>query len=99
MSKIIGTVQEFDTIQMKGVEVDGRHILVVKLEGSYYAIGNECTHRRCRLSDGKIDGETVRCPCHGSVFNLKKGDVVKGIAKKPEPTYSLIIENGELSIA
>jgi nitrite reductase/ring-hydroxylating ferredoxin subunit len=50
----------------------------------------------CKLSGGKIDGETVRCPCHGSVFSVMTGEVVKGPAKKQEPVYSVTVENGEL---
>jgi len=50
----------------------------------------------CKLSSGKIDGETVRCPCHGSVFNLITGEVVHGPAKRPEPLYNIREENEEL---
>jgi len=38
-----------------------------------YAINNTCTHRGCRLSDGNLEQETVQCPCHGSLFNIKPG--------------------------
>jgi nitrite reductase/ring-hydroxylating ferredoxin subunit len=52
----------------------------------------------CKLSGGKLEGETVRCPCHGSVFNVRTGEVVKGPAKKPVLSYTVTVENGELSI-
>ncbi len=83
---------------MKGVEIDGKQILVVKLAGNFFAIGNTCTHMGCRISKGKVEGETVRCPCHGSVFNVRTGEVVKGPAKEPEPSYPVTNENGELNI-
>jgi nitrite reductase/ring-hydroxylating ferredoxin subunit len=47
---------------MKAVEVDGKGILIVKTGTKFTAIGNKCTHMGCKLSGGKIDGETVRCP-------------------------------------
>jgi nitrite reductase/ring-hydroxylating ferredoxin subunit len=94
----IGLVQELAFSPMKGVEIDGKQILVVKLAGNFFAIGDTCTHRGCKLSSGKLDGETVRCPCHGSVFNVRSGEVVKGPAKKPVLSYTVTVENGELSI-
>jgi len=96
--KKIGLAQELAYNPMKGVEIDGKQILIVKLAENFFAIGDTCTHRGCKLSGGKLEGETVRCPCHGSVFNVRTGEVVKGPAKKPVFSYTVTVENGELSI-
>jgi nitrite reductase/ring-hydroxylating ferredoxin subunit len=94
----IGLVRELDYNPMKSVELDGKQILIVKAAGKIFAMGNKCTHRGCKLSSGKLEGETVRCPCHGSVFNIRSGEVVKGPAKKPEPSYIVTVEKDEFSI-
>lgn len=96
--KKIGLAQDLVYNPLKGIEIEGKLILVVKLAESFFAIGNKCTHRGCKLSTGKLDGETVWCPCHGSVFNVRTGEVVKGPAKNPEPSYPVTEEKGELSI-
>lgn len=94
----VGSLGNLDKKLMVGVEVEQKHILISHLDGTFYAIGNECTHRHCKLSDGTIVGETVRCPCHGSVFNLKTGEVIRGVAKNSEPHYLIKIENDEIFI-
>ena len=94
----IGLVKDFNYVPLKGVEVHGKEILITRTGEKFTAIGNKCTHRGCKLSSGKIDGETVRCPCHGSVFNIVTGDVVKGPAKEPEPVYAVTVGNDELSV-
>jgi nitrite reductase/ring-hydroxylating ferredoxin subunit len=96
--KKIGLAQELAFNPMKGAEIEGKQILIVKLGGNFFAIGDKCTHMGCKLSGGKLDGETVRCPCHGSMFNVRTGEVVKGPAKKPVLSYTVTVENGELSI-
>jgi nitrite reductase/ring-hydroxylating ferredoxin subunit len=96
--KKIGTKKDFAYAPMKGVEANGKEILVVKTGDTFTAIGNTCTHMGCKLSGGKIDGETVKCPCHGSVFNVITGEVVHGPAKKPEPVYTVTVDNGDLSV-
>jgi nitrite reductase/ring-hydroxylating ferredoxin subunit len=87
---------EFEPV--KKFEVDGEEILIVNLGKTYAAIAYKCTHMGCRLSRGKRDGDTIRCPCHGSMFNVRTGQVVRGPAKRPEPVCTVTVENGELFI-
>jgi len=85
--------------QMKEVKANGASILLVNIDGAFYAIGNKCTHRGCALSNSTLNGDTVKCPCHGSVFNVKTGEVVRGPAKKPEPKYELQISGDQILIS
>jgi 3-phenylpropionate/trans-cinnamate dioxygenase ferredoxin subunit len=96
--KKIGLVKDMQSDTVKEVVVEGKEILVVNLGTTFTAIGNKCTHMGCKLSSGKIDGDTVRCPCHGSMFNVRTGEAVKGPAKHPEPSYFVKVENGEIFI-
>jgi nitrite reductase/ring-hydroxylating ferredoxin subunit len=96
--KKIGLVKEMEFEPVKGIVADGKEILVVKMGKTFTAIGNKCTHMGCKLSGGKMEGDVVRCPCHGSMFNVRTGEVVRGPAKKPEPVYTVTVENGELFI-
>ena len=74
-------------------------VLKMALYPKIYAINNTCTHRGCRLSDGNLEQETVQCPCHGSLFNIKPGMWKKGPAKTSEPAYKVTVENGEITLA
>ncbi|MEM2081722.1 MAG: Rieske (2Fe-2S) protein [Candidatus Bathyarchaeia archaeon] len=85
--------------KMKSVEVSGISILLANINGEYYAIGNKCTHRGCKLSNGVLEGYNVKCPCHKSVFNVKTGEVVHGPASKPEPTYDVKIEGEQILVS
>lgn len=84
--------------KMMGVEVGGKGVFIANVEGRYYAIGNRCTHAGCMLSDGKLGGENVTCSCHGSVFDVKTGNVVKGPAKKPEPAFQVKVEGDQILV-
>jgi len=84
--------------QMKAVNANGTPILLVNLNGSFYAIGNKCTHRGCALSNGTLNGDTLKCACHGSVFNVKTGEVIGGPAKKPKPKYELQVSGDQILV-
>ena len=94
----VASVKDLWLESMIGVETGGKEVVVASLEGEYYAIGNRCTHMGCMLADGTLNGANVTCLCHGSVFDIKTGKVVKGPAKKPESAYQTIIEEEHVLI-
>ncbi len=91
--------KEIPAGKMKAVDVAGVSVLLANIDGEYYAIGNKCTHRGCKLSSGVFEGETVKCPCHKSVFSVKTGEVVHGPASKPEPKYTLKVEEEQILVS
>lgn len=94
----VTSIKELGSGKMVGVEAGDKPVLVVNLDGTYYAIGNVCTHMGCMLSDGVLKGEIVTCPCHGSRFNVETGGVVGGPAKKPEPTFQVKTEGDQVLV-
>jgi 3-phenylpropionate/trans-cinnamate dioxygenase ferredoxin subunit len=94
----VASTSELKPDEMKAVNVNGKPVLLVNLNGTYYAIGNTCTHMGCPLSKGTLKGEIIECVCHGSTFDLKTGKVMRGPAEKPEQKYDVKVENGKVLI-
>ena len=99
METIMLSAKDFPAGKMKGIEKGGKQILIASLNGKYYAIGNTCAHRGCTLSDGTLSGDTIQCPCNGSVFNLKTGELVKDPAQKPVPSYVLKVDGDQILLS
>jgi len=83
---------------MKGIEQDGRRILIVNLEGRLHAWDGTCTHEEADLSTGFLLGEEVTCPLHLSRFNLLTGEAVNPPAEKPLSEHFVKVENGEIFV-
>jgi glycine betaine catabolism B len=83
---------------MIAVEVDGEKVCVANVEGKYYAIGNVCTHMGGPLAEGKLEGNVVQCPWHGSRFDVATGKVLRPPAMREEPTYEVKLEDNTNSI-
>lgn len=98
-STILGSVKDIPVGNMNVVKAGDREILLVHLDAGIYALDNFCIHGGCRISNGKLVGETLRCLCHGSIFNVKNGEVLDGPAPSPQHTYSVFIKNGEIFLA
>ena len=63
---------------MKLVEAVGNEILLANVGGRYYAVQAKCTHLRGDLSRGKLSGNVVTCPRHGSQFDMTTGKAIRG---------------------
>lgn len=93
------SIKDFPPGTMISVEANGNDILLANVGGSYYAIGNVCTHMGCSLSEGTLNGNSVQCPCHSATFDLQTGKVLHGSASEPEPVYTVTIENDQILIS
>ena len=95
---IVASAKDLKADEMISTEARGKEICVANVGGTFYAIGNRCTHMGCLLSDGTLGEEKVTCPCHGSTFSIRTGAVVKGPAEKSEPVYEVKVEKDQVLV-
>jgi 3-phenylpropionate/trans-cinnamate dioxygenase ferredoxin subunit len=67
---------------MKGFNMEGKDILVAKVDGKFYAAIGRCPHMQDYLSRGKLHGTIITCPVHGSQCDLKTGKVIRWVKGK-----------------
>ena len=48
--------------QKKLVYLDGQRVLLVNVEGRYYALQEVCSHAQAYLSRGQVYGDDIVCP-------------------------------------
>ena len=84
--------------KMQRFQVGGEWVLVVNLEGEYFALADTCSHEDASLSKGAMAGDCIRCPLHGSRFNIKTGFPIEEPAEEPVDTYPVRVDNGDLYI-
>jgi nitrite reductase/ring-hydroxylating ferredoxin subunit len=94
----VTTLDELEGRELAAFEVSGDRIAIAKTADSYHAFGDTCTHEGCSLADGRLDGTTVTCPCHGSQFDVTTGDVLRGPAHEPVRSYRLRLEDDALHV-
>ena len=80
------------------VEVEDERIVLANVGGQYYALTDACTHTECPLSDGELEGEVLECPCHGSQFDVRTGEVVAPPANEPLTRYAVKIEGDDILV-
>ena len=84
--------------ELAAFDVSGDRVAIATVGDAFYAFGDTCTHRGARSPSGNLEGTTVTCPCHGSQFDVTTGEVVRGPAREPVPSYPVRLETGALRV-
>ena len=100
MSKILaGKTADIPPGKLHKISLDGKDILVVNLDGNYFAMDDTCTHAGASLSEGTIDGDVITCGWHGAQFDCKSGKLTKFPAKINDVrSYNVTVDAEEVFI-
>jgi nitrite reductase/ring-hydroxylating ferredoxin subunit len=80
------------------VDAAGTAVMVARRDGALYALSNRCSHRGGPLHEGELDGHTVQCPWHGSVFDLRDGSLVQGPSAYPQPAWDTRVQARRIEV-
>jgi toluene monooxygenase system ferredoxin subunit len=72
----IAEVEDLWSGEMRGLEVNGEHVLLVNIDDRIYAYADACPHQRSRLSEGTLNARVLRCERHHWEFDVCTGNGV-----------------------
>ena len=73
----------------KPVMIEGKCVLICRLQDRYFAISNICSHNDKPLERGRMGNGWIACPTHGARFELATGKALNLPAVKPIATYEV----------
>ena len=94
----IASVEEVKNGERLNVQIDNLALIVFNIAGTYFAIGDVCSHDGNILDDAPLEGNEVVCPRHGAHFDVRNGKAVRLPAVRPTPWYPVRIADGRLEI-
>jgi nitrite reductase/ring-hydroxylating ferredoxin subunit/uncharacterized membrane protein len=84
--------------ELRRVEVNGKRVLLVRRSGRIAAMDEVCAHLGGPLAEGKLEGDTVECPWHGSRYRLDDGSVARGPSVHPQACFRARVREGQIEI-
>jgi toluene monooxygenase system ferredoxin subunit len=78
----VASLDELWSGEMMGLDVGGTGVLLVNIDDHIYAYANACPHQKSPLSEGSLEGKTLRCARHQWEF-----DVCTGHGVNPENAF------------
>jgi nitrite reductase/ring-hydroxylating ferredoxin subunit len=93
-----GKASELEPGTMRRVDLDGHRILLANVAGRICAADDTCTHEEASLSSGSLTGALVKCPLHGSRFNVCTGEALEEPAEDSLRTYPVRIDGDQVLV-
>ena len=89
---------DFNTGDVKTIDVDGVMVAVFNQQGQYIAIEDMCPHDGSEIASGCIKDGIIECPYHGATFKLSTGAVLSPPAYEPLEMMDIRVENGMIQV-
>lgn len=70
----VANVSEVAPSTMRGYEINGQRLLLINVEGEFFAIDVRCPHRDGPLDRGHLYGRILECPWHYYRYDVKTGE-------------------------
>lgn len=90
----IGMLKDFPEGKPARAQVGEVPLAVVRIKDNVHALVGVCSHLGGPLEKGKIEGDCIRCPWHGSMFRLTDGVVAHGPATAAQPMMEVSVRDG-----
>ncbi len=94
----VASVSDFKDGEMKELEVDGKKILLARVDGRFYATSAQCPHYGVSLAEGLLCGDRVVCPWHKSVFRVTDGELLEPPALDRLTRYEVVETGGRVFV-
>lgn len=78
--------------------VNGRRILLCRIDEGIFALADLCPHAHQPLGGGAIRGRVIRCPRHGACFDLTTGKPVNGVTPAAVTTYAVRVTGDRVEV-
>ena len=78
-----------------GVILEDQNVVITQpTDGTVLAFSATCTHAGCTIDD--VSDGLIRCPCHGSVFDMTTGAPTAGPAQRPLPAVAVTVDGSDV---
>lgn len=71
-------------------------VALYRVDGTWCAVTDRCPHAGAPLSPGELDGAVLTCPAHGSQFDVRSGERLRGPADGAVPVHRVVEDAGQL---
>ena len=78
--------------------VDGEPVVLVRSEGTFFAVAALCTHYGGPLAEGLVVDRTIRCPWHHACFDLRTGEALRSPAFAPVACHAVQVGDGRARV-
>lgn len=94
----VAPADEFESGDFRVTDFDDIEVAIIRVDDSFFAIEDVCTHDGGELTGGTIEGDQIECPRHGARFCIRTGAVLAPPAYEDIDTFPCRVEDGMVQV-
>ncbi|MDX9864290.1 MAG: non-heme iron oxygenase ferredoxin subunit [Anaerolineaceae bacterium] len=94
----ITSVNEMEDGDRLFIELGEQTLILLAVDGGYYAVRDVCTHDDGPLGDGELEGWQLVCPRHGARFDIRTGEALTLPAVVDVPVFPVRVVGGMIEV-
>jgi len=94
----VGSAEELKEGERLFLEIDEKPIVIMNINGHFYAIADVCSHDDGPVGEGTLEGFEIICPRHGARFDVRTGKVLALPAFVDIPAYPVRLAGNQIEI-
>jgi len=91
-------VDEITAGEREVFDTDYGSILLMNVDGTFYAVENMCSHAEYELVDGEMSRYKIECPKHGAWFDVRSGEALSPPADRPLKIYAVQVDGNDVQV-
>ncbi len=84
--------------QVRGFTADGLRLLLARVEGQLFAMIDICSHENAASPHSRRARSPGGCPRHGTLFEMRTGEVICPPAFEPFPTLPVEVHGEDIFV-
>lgn len=94
----VAGVDELEDDDVVQVTAGAAVCALYRVEGTFFATADRCTHEEASLSDGWVQDGTIECPRHQGVFDISSGKALTPPVTVAVCTYAVRVDGDRVWI-
>ena len=96
----IGQLSDYESGVPRQIHLEGRVLVVIRIEDDVYVLDDRCSHEDFSLAEGEVNvlSREIECERHGSMFRLSDGVPTSFPATRPVARYDVRQLDGRVEV-
>jgi 3-phenylpropionate/trans-cinnamate dioxygenase ferredoxin subunit len=96
--RTIARLEDVPEKEPTAFDLEGRDIVVIRVDGTVHALEDRCSHEDFPLSAGAVLDGQIECALHGARFEMASGKPKALPAVQPVKVYDCRVEGDEIQV-
>lgn len=94
----LGETEKLNRYAVQCLHYQEQQFVLIYQNEHFYLLDNLCPHKAAALCEGELNGDTISCPWHQALFDIRSGRALSPLAGDGVRAYQVFEVDGQLMV-